>query len=116
MKSKYEEAVEMLRSFCPHWDFDGMDALTNKSFDGNIHSVLELSTGDVFLSQGEKWSSDLDGIVVTIDRNMNFEELKPYEYDILEVLAWDEKTDNLEVAPYAGELSRGVRSTEKVVK
>lgn len=100
MKTKHEEAMEMMSIVDPHGDFDGIVPITNESFDGSIHSVLEISTGKVFLSQGEAWSKELDGIVIAIDRNMNFEELKPSEYEVLEVLSWDEETDDLTVVPF----------------
>lgn len=99
MKTKLDETVEMLRDISQDEDFDVLIPMSNQDFHGAVHSILEVSTGNVFHSQGETYSEET-GLIIAIDRNMNFEELKPGEYEILEVLSWNEETDDLEIVPY----------------
>jgi hypothetical protein len=101
MGKKRDEYLELLRTVDPDGDFAGLVPMENRSFDGNIHSVLELATGEVYHSQGETFSEE--GFVVAIDRKGRYEELKPGEYEIVEVLSWNPETDELEVIPYTEE-------------
>lgn len=96
--NKNQEYLDFLSTVDPYGDFDGLVPTPNSHFDGSIHSLLELSTGNVYMSQGETQSEN--GPVVAIDRQGRYEELQPSEYAVLEVLVWDEETDELEVAPY----------------
>lgn len=98
---KRQEYYDLLRHIDPDGDFDGLIPAENKFFDGHIHSVLELSTGRVHLSQGE--TTNEQGFVVAIYFNGRHEELKPGEYEIVEVLQWNEETDELKVVPYTEE-------------
>jgi hypothetical protein len=100
-KSKKQEIMDMLHVIDPDGDFEGLMPVPNHTFDGAIHSVLELSTGEVFMSQGETETEE--GFIVAIDRKGRYEELKPGEYEVVEVLSWDPDTDELEVVPYTEE-------------
>lgn len=100
-KSKKDEILELLREIDPEGDFDGMVPQPNHSFDGVVHSVMEIETGKIYLSQGEV-ENDL-GLVIAIDRKGRYEELQPGEYQIHEILAWNPETDDLEIVPYEEE-------------
>jgi len=101
MGKKREEYLEFLRIVDPDGDFAGLVPIENSAFDGSIHSVLELKTGEAYLSQGESWNGK--EFVVAIDRKGRYEELQPDEYEIVEVLQWDPETDELNVVPYKKE-------------
>lgn len=100
-KKSVDETFELLRSLDEGGSFEGMQEQTNESFDGAIHSVVEVSSGDIYLSQGEVPTNE--GIVVAIDKDGRFEELTPDQYDILEVLEWNEETDELDIVAYSEE-------------
>lgn len=98
---KREEYLELLGTIDPDGDFAGLIPMENRSFDGHIHSVMEKSTGELHMSQGETYSPE--GFIVAIDRKGRYEELKPSKYEIVEVLQWDAESDDLLVVPYTEE-------------
>ena len=72
-----------------------VEPLDNIWFSGSVVSVIERATGDlheVFCSCYEK---ELDGDVMTIMSCGKYKDLKPGEYDVWEVLSYDQDTKQL---------------------